>query len=258
MWLTALCQLLARAQCVIVSEVHSVCSTINMQRKCINSSDAFCYICGEVTFKSWRLTFTPLIKKCYEHYFGCKVDDQDKSWAPHFCCVTCARLLTAWAKDLRCMPFDIPMVWREPTDHVPDCYFCLTSTTAHWARITRKLAKILALLVLFETHIFNKTKMKIRKISKKFNEMNVTEEEWSYSLSVLLLYSESLGFVTVAEVLAPDVSEGGASKRARTAEGSDPLDFFDSSHNKEITGSDVNISLHIKSRLVDSLDNFPV
>jgi len=90
--------------------------------------------------------------------------------------------------------------------------------------------------------------------------MNVTEEEVSYSLSVLLLYSESLGFITVAEVLAltPDVSEGGASKRARTAEGSDPLDFFGSSLNEEITGSDVNISLRIKSRLVDSLDNFLV
>jgi len=50
---------------------------------------------------------------------------------------------------------------------------------------------------------------------------------------VLLLYSDSLGFITVDEVLAlaPDVSEGGASKKARTAEGSDPLDFFGSSLN---------------------------
>ena len=90
--------------------------------------------------------------------------------------------------------------------------------------------------------------------------MNITEEELSFSLSVLLLYSESLEFITVAEVLAfaPDFSEGGASKRARTAEGSDPLDFFGSSLNEEITGSDINISLCIKSRLVDSLDNFLV
>jgi hypothetical protein len=102
--------------------------------------------------------------------------------------------------------------------------------------------------------------MKISKISIKFNETNITEEELSYSLSVLLLYSELLGFITHAEVLAlaPDVSEGEASKRARTAQGSDPLDFFGSSLKEEITGSDVNISLCIKSRLVDSRDNFLV
>ena len=97
-WLTVLCRLLAIAQCVIVSEVRSVCSTINMPRKCVNSSDAFCYICGEVTFKSRRRSFTPLFKKCCEHYFGCKVGDQDKSWALHFCCVTYARRLAVWAK----------------------------------------------------------------------------------------------------------------------------------------------------------------
>jgi len=105
-----------------------------MPRKCVNLSDAFCYICGEVTFKSRRWSFTPLIKKCYEHYFGCKVGDQDKSWAPHFCCVTCARLLVAWEKGSCCMPFAIPMVWREPTDHVSDCYFCLTSITGVTAK----------------------------------------------------------------------------------------------------------------------------
>ena len=76
--------MLAGAQCVIVSQVRTVCSTINMPRKCVNSSDAFCYICGEVTFKSRRRSFTPLIKKCYEHYFGCKVVDQNKSWTPLF------------------------------------------------------------------------------------------------------------------------------------------------------------------------------
>ena len=105
-----------------------------MPRKCVNSSDELCYICGEVTFKSRRRSFTPLIKKCYEHYFCCKVGDKDKSWAPHFCCVTCARLLAAWAKGSHCVPFAIPMVRREPTDHVSDCYFCLISITGVTAK----------------------------------------------------------------------------------------------------------------------------
>jgi hypothetical protein len=92
------CQLLAKAQCVIISEVRSVCSTINVPRRCVNSSDAFCYICGEVTSKSRIRSFTPPTNKCYDHYFGRKVGYQDKSWAPHFYCVTCVRLLAARTK----------------------------------------------------------------------------------------------------------------------------------------------------------------
>ena len=60
--------------------------------------------------------------------------DQDESWAPNFCRVTCARLPVAWPKGSRCMPFASPMVWRELTDHVSDCYCCLTSITGVTAK----------------------------------------------------------------------------------------------------------------------------
>jgi hypothetical protein len=32
------------------------------------------------------------------------------------------------------MPFAISVVWREPTDHVSDCYFCLTSINSVTAK----------------------------------------------------------------------------------------------------------------------------
>ena len=105
-----------------------------MPRKCVNSSDTFCYICCEVTIKSRSQSFTPLIKKCYAHYFGCKVGDQDTSWDPHFCCVTCARLLAAWAKGSGCMLFAIPMIWTVSTDHGSNGYFCLAIITGVTAK----------------------------------------------------------------------------------------------------------------------------
>lgn len=103
-----------------------------MSRKCLNSSDSFCYICGEYTLKSSRATMTPLVKKAYKLYFGCKIGDQDKTWAPHICCVHCAVNLRAWLNGNRpSMPFAVPMIWREQKDHVTDCYFCLTSVSGY-------------------------------------------------------------------------------------------------------------------------------
>lgn len=99
-----------------------------MSRRCRNSSDAFCYICGEFTLKAQKRNMTALIKKAYEFYFGCKVGDQNKVWAPHICCASCATSLRAWLKGMRpSMPFAIPMIWREQKDHVTDCYFCMTN-----------------------------------------------------------------------------------------------------------------------------------
>lgn len=101
-------------------------SCANMSRNCVNHPDNFCYICGELTFKEQRRSLTPAVKKCYEQYFGCKVGDQGKNWAPHVCCSTCVKRLGDWVKGCRHMNFAIPMIWREQQDHSSDCYFCLT------------------------------------------------------------------------------------------------------------------------------------
>ena len=83
-----------------------------MSRKCLNSPDSFCYICGELTVKAEKTALTPLVKKAYNFYFGCKVGNQDKKWAPHICCQRCLRLLHGWIKgDNFKMPFYVPMVW---------------------------------------------------------------------------------------------------------------------------------------------------
>ena len=97
-----------------------------MPRNCVNSADNFCYICGEVTFARQRKVITAIVKKAYHLYFGCKIGDQDKSWAPHICCRKCATVLSQWVNGKRhAMPFAVPMVWRERSNHATDCYFCM-------------------------------------------------------------------------------------------------------------------------------------
>ena len=54
-----------------------------MPRKVKNHPYNFCYVCGELTFKSHRRFFTPLVNKCYDLYFGCKLDDLERNWEPH-------------------------------------------------------------------------------------------------------------------------------------------------------------------------------
>lgn len=98
-----------------------------MPRKCVNMPNKFCYICGEVTFANQKRSMTQMIKTAYHHYFGVKVGDQDKPWAPHICCITCNVTLREWLnKKGRSMRFAVPMVWREPTNHTDNCYFCMT------------------------------------------------------------------------------------------------------------------------------------
>lgn len=68
----------------------------------------------------------------YKAYFGVQVGDQNKSWAPHVVCGSCRSTLEAWYRgERRKLKFGIPRIWREPTDHISNCYFCIVVVTGH-------------------------------------------------------------------------------------------------------------------------------
>ena len=69
-----------------------------------------------------------LSKKIYLAYFGVLLGDQDKNWAPHQVCTTCVKTLRSWSQGKNAkLKFGVPMVWKEPKNHVDDCYFCLVN-----------------------------------------------------------------------------------------------------------------------------------
>ena len=68
----------------------------------------------------------------YETYLGMKMGDQDKSWAPRFCCGSCRSTLEGWMRGSRnCMPFAISRIWREPTNHHDNCYICVVDISKY-------------------------------------------------------------------------------------------------------------------------------
>ncbi|GBN34360.1 hypothetical protein AVEN_107476-1 [Araneus ventricosus] len=93
---------------------------------CVNSVYNFCYVCGELTFAAQKKIISVVVKKAYHLYFGCKIGDQDKDWAPHVRCRTCATTLSKrFHGKIKAVPSAVPMIWREPTNHIDDCYFCM-------------------------------------------------------------------------------------------------------------------------------------
>ena len=98
------------------------------RRKCKSNPNSFCCLCEKYTLPAHRRNIAHKIKIASNCYLGCKVGDQKKKWAPHICCNSCNTQLLRWAVGKqKKMSFAVPMIWREPTDHVTDCYFCFTN-----------------------------------------------------------------------------------------------------------------------------------
>ena len=104
-------------------------------RKCLNNPNVFCYICGSYVIGKQRQDINSFVRNVYYAYFGIRLGDEDKSWAPHKVCRTCVEGLRLWKNGAKkSMPFAIPMVWREPQNHVNDCYFCMVKIQGHNAK----------------------------------------------------------------------------------------------------------------------------
>ena len=84
---------------------------MSTRSSCRNKPDIFCYICGEYPLVPYRNRVTTFIQQTCHAYFGMKLGDQDKDWAPHMVCKSCTEWLRQWSKGKKTsLKFGIPMV----------------------------------------------------------------------------------------------------------------------------------------------------
>ena len=100
------------------------------RRKCCNDPDIFCYICENFILPSQRKNITKFIRQVYLAYFKVPLGDQDKAQTPHKVCALCVETLRKWSQGKpKGLKIGIPMIWREPKDHLNDCYFSKVNVT---------------------------------------------------------------------------------------------------------------------------------
>lgn len=70
------------------------------------------------------------IEEAYRFYYA-RTLIKNVEWAPSQCCSSCYKNLMDWMHDPehKSMPFGIPMVWTDTSEHKADsCYFCVNKT----------------------------------------------------------------------------------------------------------------------------------
>lgn len=107
--------------------------------QCINSPNHFCNICGRFTSKNQKRPISNNLMEAYYLYFGFKIEEE-KAWAPQIVCKSCEANLIGWLSGKkRDMPYTSPMIWKEQTDHVSDCYFCMTKISGYSKKTKDKI-----------------------------------------------------------------------------------------------------------------------
>ena len=65
-------------------------------RKCLNNPNVFSYICGNYIIAKQKQDSNSFVRNVYYAYFGIRLGDEDKSWAPHKVCRTFVERLRLW------------------------------------------------------------------------------------------------------------------------------------------------------------------
>jgi hypothetical protein len=75
--------------------------------------------------KKQQRNIMSVIIKVYYAYTGVKLRDKGKSWDPDKVCYVCVQDLRKWSKGKnKGIRYGVPMIQREPKNHIDDCYFC--------------------------------------------------------------------------------------------------------------------------------------
>lgn len=113
---------LAHLSCLFCFCIKSV---ETMPRKCKNSPDLFCFVCGDFNPRLSSRKFSPRLLVAYYSYFRFGAEESlSKPWSQGFLCSICSRYLTGSLKGTHTsLPFTMPALWREQQNHVNDCYF---------------------------------------------------------------------------------------------------------------------------------------
>lgn len=81
-------------------------------------------------FKEFRLNPSDLVKQAYMDLFGLPYETNNKPWIPSLVCKSCVESLRLWVNKKRPhFKYQTPMIWREPSDHHSECYFCVVNIT---------------------------------------------------------------------------------------------------------------------------------
>lgn len=102
--------------------------TEDFKSTCKNHPNTVCYVCGLYATSKYRrlISSSSAFRQAYESYFGFPISNQDKNYVPRVTCNRCYVMLNNWftGKSVTGLNFVVPCRWREPRDHLLDCYFC--------------------------------------------------------------------------------------------------------------------------------------